>query len=182
MQTRQPLLVVVTSPQHTGKSSLIARYVNLCGQKKVGVAGILAEGLWENNQRSGFNLVDLSTGVRVPLAVRSAPHGPARIRFDFFPEGIEAARAALDADRCATADLIVVDEVGKLEVIGQGWAPYLPPLVALPGKTHIWAVRSSLVDAVAERWGITPHAIVDARSQDALNELRAACALFDDGL
>ena len=179
MQINHPCIVIVTSPQHTGKSSLIARYIERCRQHDISVAGILAEGLWENNQRSGFNLVDLTSGVRVPLAVRCAPHGRARVRFEFFPEGINAAHNALNAKRCATADLIVIDEVGKLEVMGEGWAPLLPPLLELPGKMHIWAVRESLVDAVAERWAFTPHAVVEARSPDALDKLAAACALFD---
>jgi nucleoside-triphosphatase len=178
MPTKQPRVIIVTAPQHTGKSSLLARYLELCRQHDVRVAGILAEGLWENNRRSGFNLVDLTTGIPVPLAVRCTPHGRARIGFEFFKEGIDAAVAALDAQRCAAADLIVVDEVGKLEVIDQGWAPHLPPLIDLPGKTHIWAVRQSLVDAVAKRWRFTPHAVVDARSNSALNDLTDACALF----
>ena len=179
MQTTQPRIVLVTSPQHTGKSSLISRYIKLCRQHGIRVAGILAEGLWENNRRSGFNLVDLSSGNRVPLAVRCAPHGRAQVSFDFFQDGIEAGQAALEVDRCATAELIIVDEVGKLEVIGQGWAQYLPSLLELPGKTHIWAVRESLVDTVAKRWTFTPHAVVDARSRNALNALMAACALFE---
>ena len=179
MNARQPRIIVVTAPRHTGKSSLIARYVEWCREHDIRMAGILAEGLWENNQRSGFNLVDLSTGIRVPLAVRSAPHGRARIRFDFYPDGVEAARTALDAAHCAASDLIVVDEVGKLEVIGEGWAPFLPPLLALPGKTNIWAVRTSLVETVARRWSFTPRAVVDARSPGALDELIASCALFD---
>lgn len=179
MTRARPTIVVVTSPRHTGKSSLIARYVNLCSQHHIRVAGILAEGLWEDHQRSGFNLVDLSAGHRVPLAVRSPPSGRARIGFDFYLEGVEAARMALSKDRCATADLIVVDEIGKLELIGDGWADYLPPLLGLTGKTHLWAMRESLVDAVARQWAFTPRALVDARSPEALDQLIDACALFD---
>jgi nucleoside-triphosphatase THEP1 len=174
----QPRIIIVTSPKHTGKSSLIARYAQFCGRYNLPVAGILAEGLWENSQRSGFTLVDLSSGVRVPLAYRSAPHGRARICFDFFPQGIAAALSALDVNRCVAANPIVVDEVGKLELLGKGWAPVLPPLLGLTGKTHIWAVRSSLVEAVIEHWGFTPRAVVDSRSPDALNNLINACGLF----
>ncbi len=180
MGTEQSRIVIVTSPQHTGKSSLIDQYLDRCRQNAIRVAGILAPGLWENNQRSGFDLVDLSSGIRIPLAVRCAPQGRARIGFQFFQQGIAAAAAALDTKRCMDADLIVVDEVGKLEIIGEGWAPHLSPLLDLPNKTHIWAVRESLVDAVAKRWRFTPHAVVDARSPDALDKLVAACALFDD--
>ncbi|MGA6927046.1 MAG: hypothetical protein WBY88_15255 [Desulfosarcina sp.] len=49
----------------------------------------------------------------------------------------------------------------------------------LTGKTHLWAVRESLVNAVAGQWAFTPRAIVDARSPEALGELIRACALFD---
>ena len=179
MPVQKPTIIIVTAPQHTGKSSLIEKYVKLCRCHDVRVAGILAQGLWENGQRSGFNLVDLTSGIRVPLAVRTAaPQGQARIRFKFYPQGIDAAVAALDARRCATADLVVVDEVGKLEVIGQGWAPCLPALLELPDKTHVWAVRESLVDAVAKRFDVHPRAVVDASAPDALNVLVTACALF----
>ncbi|BBO93414.1 nucleoside-triphosphatase [Desulfosarcina ovata] len=177
-KTTTPTIVMVTSPQHTGKSSLIARYVDLCRRHQIAVAGILAEGLWENNRRSGFNLVDLSSGIRVPLAFRRAEKARAKIAFEFYAQGMHAGKRALDTGRCATAALIVVDEVGKLEVMGQGWATCLPALIELPGKTHIWAVRSTLVESVAERWGFTPRAVVDARAPDALNQLIGACALF----
>lgn len=179
MTELQPDIVIVTSPLHAGKSSLIARYADLCGKHNIRVAGIIAEGLWKNNQRSGFNLIDLSCGRCVPLAFRCPPREPACVGFDFYPEGIEAARAALDPDLCAKADLIVVDEVGKLEIMAGGWALYLMPLLRLAGKTHIWAVRDSLVEAVTHRWRFTPRAVVDAWSPDALNELISACALFD---
>ena len=179
MRTKQPRIVIVASPPHTGKSSLIARFIGLCRHRGVPAAGILAEGLWDNNQRSGFNLIDLSSGGRVPLAVRCAPHGRARIGFAFLPEGIEAGRTALNPERCADADIIVVDEVGMLEVMGQGWAPYLGALLDLPGKTHIWAVRESLVESVARCWAFTPQAVVDARSPDALKGLIAACVRFE---
>ena len=175
----QPKIVIVTAPRHTGKSSLIARYTALCAGKRIPMAGILAPGLWANDRRSGFDLVDLSTGRRVPLAVRGESRGKVKIGFTFYAEGVTAARAALAVKHCATADLVVVDEVGRLEVAGEGWAPYLPPLIALPGKTHIWAVRSSLVETVARRWGFTPHAVVDASAPGSLDQLTTACGLFD---
>jgi nucleoside-triphosphatase THEP1 len=179
MTAPHPEVIIVFSPPHTGKSSLLFRYTEMCSKRNIRMAGILAEGLWEKNVRSGFNLVDLSNGVRVPLAFRCAPGEKRRgIIFDFHPEGAEAAREALDEKRCAGAELIVVDEVGKLELKGCGWAPYLGPLLQLTGKKHVWAVRDTLVKAVAERWGFTPHAVVDARSPDALQELINACALF----
>ncbi len=178
MHSQKPRIIIVTAPQHTGKSSLLARYIGLCREQKIPIAGILAEGLWRENRRSGFDLVDLSSGIRLPLAVRSAPHGLARIGFEFFPEGIKAGKKALAKARCNAATLIVVDEVGKLEVMDKGWAPHIPDLLGLPGKTHLWAVRESLVDAVAEKWQFSPHAVVDARKPDALAELTAACGLF----
>ena len=51
-------------------------------------------------------------------------------------------------------DLIVIDEVGRLEMQGMGWNSLLRELAAIETIPQVWIVRDELVDAVMERWWI----------------------------
>ncbi len=116
------------------------------------VGGIVAHGLRTEGVRSGFDLEELLTGRRVPLA-RAGEESAVRIgRFGFFGEGIAFGRAALAAAYLPQADLIVIDEVGPWELEGDGWSQELDRLSTLP-VPMVMTVRSSLVDEVTRRWG-----------------------------
>ena len=49
---------------------------------------------------------------------------------------MQAGRLALSARRCGHADLVIVDEVGKLEARHEGWAPQLKELLELDIPLH----------------------------------------------
>lgn len=51
------------------------------------------------------------------------------------------------------ADVIVVDEVGPLELAGGGWAAALDALVNRFDGPMLLVARLALVDAVKTRWG-----------------------------
>ena len=59
-------------------------------------------------------------------------------------------------------DCVIVDEVGPLELRGQGHAPLLAPLLALEKPRHIWAVRPDIVAAVCQQWMLSDPVIVNA--------------------
>ena len=65
--------IILTGAVQSGKSTLAALLVKQLKGKSIPMAGILAKGLWENDQRAGFDLIDLKTGLSTPLARRSAP-------------------------------------------------------------------------------------------------------------
>jgi nucleoside-triphosphatase len=160
-------LILVTGPPHSGKSSMLANLLQQMRALGWRMAGILAEGHWQNGRRSGFTLIDLQSGRRTPLARRITVDDPRTFPYVFFPMGIAAGRRALSPTRCLEADLMVVDEVGSLEIRGGGWADRLPPLLQQTDTIHLWIVQSKRVAAVCDQWQLTPHRIIDATAPDA---------------
>jgi hypothetical protein len=69
-------VILVTGGKHRGKTTLGADFIAAVSGKELRIAGILARGLWKDNLRSGFDLVNLSDGSTCPLA----PQGEARQR------------------------------------------------------------------------------------------------------
>ncbi|NJB68547.1 nucleoside-triphosphatase THEP1 [Desulfobaculum xiamenense] len=165
---KRPAAIFVTGDRHVGKSTLVARLAERERAQGRALAGVLAHGLWEDGIRSGFVLEDLSTGTRTPLSRRVSPPGNGA-PFAFQPGADEAIRRALAPARCLAAGVAVVDEVGRMELNGGGFAPLLAPLLALP-VTHLWVVRTAFAADVAQAFSLSP-ICVDAAAPDALDRL-----------
>ena len=166
-----PRIILVTGNTQSGKSSLIEGLIPALKQRNLKLAGILAKGLWESNIRSGFILIDLKRNKSVPLARRVINDGRNTVPFEFFSSGIKTGRRALSVESCAGADIVVVDEVGRLETAGMGWTPFLTPLLELNGAVHIWVIRAGLVDDVCGIWNLGKPPQVRADEPNASDRL-----------
>jgi nucleoside-triphosphatase THEP1 len=171
----KPAVIIITGPLHSGKTTLAVKLVDRLRGEAIRVKGILAPGAWTGSVRSGFDLLDLNTSRVCPFAVRtsesSSPHG---MPFTFSRAGTTFGKQLLSTDACRDAGVVFIDEIGKLELAGEGWAPCLNPLLAIPGMVHVWIVRDTLLDSVCKTWNIQPYT-VDSRQPDALDSLWDTC-------
>jgi nucleoside-triphosphatase THEP1 len=161
--------IILTGEPQEGKSTLLAHALEKLSDIKI--AGILAKGLWKNSLRDGFDVVDLASGLTTPLARRNPLATTGRVPFTFFDKGMEAGIHALNPVRCRNADLVCVDEVGKLEIKDRGWAPLLSPLLELDRPVHLWVVRRELVAPVSLKWRLDDPTVVSVNDSTALTTL-----------
>lgn len=160
--------VIITGDTGSGKTTLAAAVVELLAARGVGVGGILAPGSWRDGYRWGFDLVDVATGRRVPLAARDGPEGwLAAGGYRVNPVALEAGRQALAAARQGMAQVVMVDEVGPWELSGRGWAEELDALAAAPPPLLVLVVRRRCVDAVVARWRLAVLAVYDVVASGA---------------
>jgi nucleoside-triphosphatase THEP1 len=158
--------VIVTGATGSGKTTLVTAVVERLRARGARVAGILAPGHVAGGRRTGFDVVNLATGERKPLAREEehvAGRHPRWSRFAFSPEGLALGHTALAEDARA-ADVVVVDEVGPFELSGGGWADALDALVAMPSGAMLLVVRESVVDSVKARWGSADSVVYDVAS------------------
>ncbi len=165
-------VVIITGPIMSGKSTLAARVVDELRRRGLALGGMVARSLWNGDDRYGFDMVDLANGSVTPLA-RKQPAGAARypVPFDFFEDGLLAGRLALDPERCAACDVVFLDEVGKLEVADQGWAPLMPPLLALDRPVVVLIIRDFLVETALAKWSLHEAHVVNASDEHAYEKL-----------
>lgn len=162
-----PALHLVVGPSGAGKTAFLAALADAARARGLSVAGVLSPGAHEGGVRTSFDVVDLSTGRRLPLSRRDGPAPWPRLAgpFHFSPEGVALGRDALAA--AGAADLVIVDEVGPLELSGGGWAAQLDELALTRRGPMFWAVRESLADAVQARWSAPAVATWSASSEPA---------------
>ena len=171
--------IIITGDVQSGKSTLAALLVQRLKHKNIRAAGIIARGLWKDDKRDGFDIVDLNTGQTTPLARRRTTRADMRntsqTPFKFLETGVAAGRKALSLEQCTHAGLVIVDEIGKLEVRGLGWAPCLAPLLALSQTVHVWIVREHLVKEIRRIWQVAKTEVIHVNDPDALQKLITAC-------
>jgi nucleoside-triphosphatase THEP1 len=64
--------------------------------------------------------------------------------------------------------VVIVDEVGPLELRGRGWSQRLSELLLEPGSILIVAVRENLTEAVIERFNIKNVRIIGIGNADTV--------------
>ena len=161
--------VIVTGDTGSGKTTMVRDVIERLRDRGICIGGILAPGLLDGDRRTGFDLVDLGTGLSAALA-REEP-GPREphaqwSRFAFSPGGLALGQRALGPDAFG-ADVIVVDEVGPFELSGGGWAAALDMLAREYTGTMLVVARASVVDAVRMRWGSADTLVCDVRVDTA---------------
>jgi iron complex transport system ATP-binding protein len=171
--------IIITGGIQSGKSTMAAELLAFLKEKKIAAAGILAPGLWRNNQRRGFDLIDLKNGKKYRLARRRTDLNETDLTpFEFFPEGMKAGTRALTRVNCRKASVIMVDEVGRLELSNSGWAGSLKSLLTLTDALHIWIVREKLVAEVCEKWRLQSVKTLNVEDKNSFTQLKNLCLNF----
>ncbi len=144
---------IVTGDRGEGKTSFVRQVVTGLRARGLRVSGVLSPGEHREGVRWAIDLVDLSTGRKVPFATRDAASRWPRLgSFRVDPEAIAAGERALDPETVREADLVVIDEVGPWELSGEGWARVLERLRGAESPPLLLVVRRSLVDEILARF------------------------------
>lgn len=168
----RPNVVIITGERHEGKTTFTKSLVKELTDMGNSMGGFLAPGTFENNRRASFNLLSLETGVEKPLCSIHFSHGEQAGPFRFNKEGQQFGKALLHPTHVIGKDFVVVDEVGPLELKGQGWAKALDQLLNLKNTKLILVVRRSLVDAVLEKWSIHAAEVFNVRDRESYDVAR----------
>ena len=147
-------LLVVGEPK-SGKTSWCREYIDRQRQSGSSVGGILSPAIEKQGQRVGSDALDLHTGKEVPFARLSRPKrfkgGEVVGDYTISRHGISFACRAIKRAVESRCDLVVIDEVGPLELSGKGLMPAVESALASPVNVLI-VVRSSLEEALQRRF------------------------------
>lgn len=146
--------------RQAGKTSVCQRLVQAARARGLRVGGIIAPAVYNGRECVGYRVIDLTTGRSATLATLAGPGAEQVGRFHFTAEGLTLGRTALNEAAGSPLDLVVVDEVGPLELAGGGWSEPVDRLLGRVGGTLL-TVRRSLATRVAQRWSVPPKSTHD---------------------
>jgi len=168
--------ILITGAPGSGKSSVIAGTVDILASMGLRAGGIICPEMREGGTRIGFKMVDLLTGAEVLLAHVNMKGGPTVSKYCVNLAGVDAMSKGAIEDALSRSDFIVIDEIGPMEVLSEGFRKAVllalgspkPVLAAIHMKTS-----GGFIGSIKSRSDVELITI-DRRSREALPEKLAS--------
>lgn len=163
-------LILFTGRKHSGKTTAADRLARQVRSKGFRVAGLLAPAVYIDGRLVGFGAVDIRRDKQIDLVNRRTAEGK-RGRWEFTEAGLKLGRAALNPSATSSADLIIVDEFGPLELDGRGWRKEVDLLLASTDIPVVLVVRQELEERVQKLYENYPSTKLAAAKEDSINKV-----------
>lgn len=152
---RRPPVIIITGNIGQGKTTFTGNLIKKLQKQDKKVSGFLSVGIHENNERIGFDLKDILTGNEMVISRKVPAEGWIRYGHYFFdPETFQKESGLIWEQSGHNTDLIVIDEVGPLEMNDSGWNDLIELFCKEKPVPMIWVVRKNLAGKAARKWNV----------------------------
>jgi nucleoside-triphosphatase THEP1 len=142
--------LVVTGGIGAGKTTLVRAIAENMGYGHLKVSGFYCPRILKNGQVIGYDLVDVVSNERVPFLRITGENDEERIgRFFISPQGLKFGNDILS--NSIHSDLIIIDEVGRLELAENGWFNALDRIVSNQHSHLLLSIRENFVGDLLQR-------------------------------
>ena len=157
-------IFIISGETRSGKTTFLKEVISKLKLEKpeVRIGGIIAHGTDFRGERYGFHIENILTGEKQHLCSRE-PANEDDIktgRFYFHKTGLDFGNKAI-LDNLEQLDLLVIDEVGYLELKGKGWFESIEKAMAIQNLDMIFVVRKRLLESILELWQNKHFIVVD---------------------
>ena len=154
-------VIMITGSVGEGKTTFLKGIIEFLRQKGINPGGIISERIQDGPITTGYDVVNIETGERKPFLRQNGGAGSERIgRFHVCSDGLEAGRTIL---KSVSAVIVIIDEVGMLEIEERGWAPAIGDLLSRNEKLLVISVRDSYAGDVIRKWSLGDAVILETR-------------------
>jgi len=154
-------VVVITGPSSGGKTETVSAVAARLRSSGVSIAGFVQPGEFADGRKVGFRVRDVTSGEEASLAIlEEGRRGDFGTRFRFVDEGFRLGREALS--RARSGSILLVDELGPVELRGRGHMPAVRAAMAVQGlRGAVVVVRRHLVPALLAEVEASDAIVVD---------------------
>ena len=155
-------IIIVTGERGEGKTTFVKKIIDVLKDEGLETKGFLSLALFDDEIKIGYNLLNIPDNKVASFIRTNEFQGMVKFRKYYFSnEGIIWGNKILLSYKKNTSDILVIDEIGPLELEGGGWAESLNELVKLPQFKMIWIVRKEILEEVIKKWGLLNPVIID---------------------
>lgn len=152
---RKTPVIIITGEIGQGKTSFAQAVVDDLQRNDIPLTGFLSIGIQKDGKRVGFNLQSLEDKSITKLCSTDMDANQERIgKYSFFREGLQKGDSILHPELLKNKKLLVVDELGPLEINDLGWAEGIERTLASTSTPQLWVVRKSLARNLGRKWDV----------------------------
>ena len=151
-------ITIITGPRDSGKTRCVVSLAGALQAAGTSVGGVIAEADIREGRKAGYAFRDLMSGDRIPYAVASvrAPGEPEPVGgtgrgYVFLDAGLAFGRLAITRAVEARVAVLIVDEIGPLEMKGEGLWDAVSAAAAFHAGSMVLTTRPSLVESLCAK-------------------------------
>jgi nucleoside-triphosphatase THEP1 len=145
------MVIIITGAIGIGKTTVCEKVVKIARSSGYSCGGILTHKAAHNS----LIALDIQTGERAILASTDNTFGgPRTPRYSFNPEAIKFGIRAIN--KAIDSDVLIIDELGHLELNGEGFAKSLEFIKTGRVKNSILVIRKELLPTFLAQLGDNP--------------------------
>ena len=134
----QPFRIAVTGGRHVGKTTALKQFYTAGCRMGMRIYGVVENAVFEGDRRSGYEFMDLCTGETCAVARRTES-----MEYQFFEHAWNWAESKLKISQ--GYDVLIVDELGRIEARNLGWMPMLCRSLEMCPRHLIASVRDDVL-------------------------------------
>lgn len=170
LEKNKPVVFIISGDVNHGKTSTTKNIVTdlLCSGIKV--KGFYSVGSTDENGHKKYDVEDIDTGKKEMLCTDIQFDTKSKTgKFYFSEKGIEYGCSIIKKSLEEDSDLIVIDEIGPLEVQDKGWSPVIETFLLKNVPFQLWVIREKLVPVIIRKWSLGDTYIFDIKKEPILN-------------
>lgn len=151
-------IYIISGSRDEGKTSYSEKLVSFLKENNSNPSGIIAKKIYKGSELSGYDLMDIASGESKRFLRIDEKCGTEKIgKYTICPEGLAFGEKILN-ESALKNNLVLVDEVGQLELVGRGWSVNIEKLISADARV-IFVVRDEFVKRVMDKWNLSDAAV-----------------------
>jgi nucleoside-triphosphatase THEP1 len=148
-------IFIVSGSVGEGKTTYTKKLIDFLRQNYIKVGGIVSERVMTDSRTTGYDLLNIETGEKEAFLREDEKCGSETIgRFTICPKGLVMGNTILNSLNSPEHRIVIIDEVGALELGDRGWAVCINGLLEKSVNNILIIVRDSFVDKVKYKWNL----------------------------
>ena len=167
------MIHLLTGPVHSGKTTLLFEVVEVLRKQGLEMDGFLNRAVMSGGETIGYDLVPVNEEEKPVPFLRKGGEGSWQKTgpFHLVPEGLMQAERIIA--RFPMVDLLIVDEIGPLEMKEKGLWPAMRPVLFPPSTACILVLRERLLGELRGKLEGDVQ-VYDVRNGDVLVQINGA--------
>ncbi len=160
---------IITGTIRGGKTTFTKKLIEFLNTSNVATGGIISERIMNGSHTTGYYIADIETGRKEEFLKQNGAEGDGRIgRFTICKRGLSMGIEILNSLVNHNRKLIIIDEVGLLEIQDKGWSEGINTLLRNSSNHILMTVRDIYVDEVIRKWDLGEAVIFNISETDHL--------------
>ena len=149
------MTILLSGDQNEGKTTKLLRIYYELKEIGIPIFGFAASGIWDNDKKTGFNLLDLKTNQSMLLATIFPHKDYLKLgRFFFNPKAMMHGNQIMSEMLTDRPHIIFIDEIGKFELQGSVWHHSYQKLIKNPKQCVLTVVRTQLIEQIKKKYDL----------------------------